>query len=268
MPSRQVSRGEDSRSQKRHIRPPNRRIRNLGVECRDRHKHDRAHKRAEHMLHNHQQQIPRRRPSFRECHHYYLGEDRGDQPSNKTQRPDGDGLVLLGPFAGVVAERDFEGEVDQDGQGEVFLAETFVEEFEVRDGVVGLEADFGDQVDEDEDLDVAELEDAAHGLVHLPNAVFFPRSLLALENREAQGDGQVCPAPEGEVGAQCHEAGFLGHGAEVFVGEVGRGEGEEDGVGEEVTGGETDGLGGGGVGEVGGGEEGEGPACEQLACHP
>ena len=47
-----------------------------------------------------------------------------------------------------------------------------------------------------------------------------------------------------------------GGGAEVLVGEVWGGEGEEDGVGEEVAGCEADGLGGRGVGEVGWGEEG------------
>ena len=41
-----------------------------------------------------------------------------------------------------------------------------------------------------------------------------------------------------------------------YRGEVRGGQGEEDGVGEEVAGRETNSLGGAGVGEVGGGEEG------------
>ncbi len=141
------------------------------------------------------------------------------------------------------------------------MGETFIEEFEIRDGVVCLKPDLGDEVDDDEDLDVSQFENTAHGFVDFPNGVLFPRAVFFLEDGEAEGDEKVGPAPESEVGVEGEEAvvweGTAGGVwvAEVLVGEVGAGEGEEDGVGEELAGCEAYCLCGGGVGEVGRGEE-------------
>lgn len=76
--------------------------------------------------------------------HGDLREHGGDETADEGPGPEFHGREDAAPFTGVVAEADFEGEVDEDGEGEVFLGEAFVEEFEVGNGVVGLETDFGD----------------------------------------------------------------------------------------------------------------------------
>ena len=68
-----------------------------------------------------------------------------------------DGRISGRPATGIISQANLKGKVDENGESHVFLAETFVEEFEVCDCVVGLEADFGDEVDDDDALDVAEL---------------------------------------------------------------------------------------------------------------
>src|SRR5690349_14527658 len=47
------------------------------------------------------------------------------------------------PADGIVSENDLEGEIDQDGQGQVLLAESLLEQLQGSDGVVGNEANLG-----------------------------------------------------------------------------------------------------------------------------
>ena len=162
--------------------------------------HDRAHESTEDMFHNDNHQIPARRSLSRESHDDTLSEDGCAQPPNESPAPDGDGTILLAPLSGVVAQADLEREVDEDGEREVFLRETFIQQFEVGDGVVGLEADFRNQMDKNERLDILQLQNPAHGFVDAPNAVALFGAVFAFEKCEAEGYGDVGPAPEGEVG--------------------------------------------------------------------
>lgn len=124
-----------------------------------------------------------------EDHHDGLGDQRGDEAGDEGVAPDVDGGVGGRPAAGVVAEADFKGEVDEDCEGHVFLAEALVEEFEVGGGVVGLEADFGDEVDDDDGLDVAQFEDAEHALVDFGDAVAVMGPFFLLQETEPEGYG-------------------------------------------------------------------------------
>lgn len=51
------------------------------------------------------------------------------------------------------------------------MTEPLVDEFEICDCVIGLEADFGDQVDYDDALNILELEYAEHAFVDIQDAV-------------------------------------------------------------------------------------------------
>lgn len=92
------------------------------------------------------------------------------------------GWVGCRPSASVVPETDFEGEVDQDGQCEIFLTKTFIQQFEVRDSVVRLEPDFGDQVNDDDALNILQFQDTDHAVVDFHHAVFLFGLLLALQH--------------------------------------------------------------------------------------
>ena len=54
-------------------------------------------------------------------------------------------------------------------------------------------------MDQDEDLDVAQLQNAIHDLVDSHDAISLFRALFSLENCQADGDDNVCPAPECEI---------------------------------------------------------------------
>lgn len=127
-----------------------------------------------------------------------------DESSDKRPTPDSDRFVLLAPFSGVVTQHDLKREVDQNRQSEIFLAESLVQEFEIGDGIIGLETNLGDQMNDDESLDILQFEDSTHRLVDVPDAFLFFREVLLFEDCEADGDKNVHPAPEGEVGVQCH----------------------------------------------------------------
>lgn len=86
--------------------------------------------------------------------HCEVRETRGDETADKGPHPERHGREIGAPFSGVVSKANLEGEVDQDGERHVFLRETLVEEFKVGDGIVGLEANFGDEMDDYEGLDV------------------------------------------------------------------------------------------------------------------
>lgn len=158
--------------------------------------HDGAHESAENMLNDDSKQIRDRGAACWEGHYHDLREDSGSKSAHKGPAPNPDRLIFFTPHSSIVAKRDFEGEVNQDGKCQVFLAEPLVQQFEVRDGVVCLETDLSDQVDDDKDLNVAQLHNAAHDFVDVHDAVSFFRAVLALEDREANGHSKVSPSPE------------------------------------------------------------------------
>ena len=86
--------------------------------------------------------------------HSDLGECGGEETADKGPGPELHRGEDTAPFTSVVTETDLEGEVNEDRECHVFLREAFVEELKVGYGVVGLEADFGDEVDDDEGLDI------------------------------------------------------------------------------------------------------------------
>ena len=217
------------------------------MESADGDEHDGAHESTENMLDDDGKQVRSRGAACWEGHDHELCEDGGGQSADKCPTPYSNRLVFFAPHSCVVSKCNLEGEVDQDSEREIFLAESLVEKFEVRDGVVRLETDFSDEVDDDEDLNVAQLHDASHDFVDVHDAVLLFRTFLALEERKTKSDGKVSPAPENEVSIESEEASLLRHAAEVLVGEIGTAESEEDRVAEELAGSETDGLCGGSI---------------------
>lgn len=78
------------------------------------------------------------------------------EPGPHGEHPRAQGPAPLGPPRGEVPEQDLERKVDQDGEREVLLAEPFLEQLERGGRVRGGRAELGDEVHEDELLDVCE----------------------------------------------------------------------------------------------------------------
>lgn len=98
-----------------------------------------------------------------------------------------DGWIDSRPSPGKIAQTDLEGEINQNCQGHVFLAETLVQQFEIRDCIIGLKADFGDEVDDDDGLYVAEFQDPDHGFVDFHYPVALLGFFFTLQERKTDG---------------------------------------------------------------------------------
>ena len=158
------------------------------MEGRDGDEHDGAGEGGEDVRADHGEEVPRLHPVRGEDHDHRLSQAGGDQTTDEGVAPDVDGWVGGGPATCVVAETDLEWEINEHRQGHVFLAETLVEELEVCDGVVGLEADFGDQMDDDDALDVFELENADHASVHFQHTILILRLFLTFQDDQGGCD--------------------------------------------------------------------------------
>jgi len=149
--------GGGVRGQKRHVCATDLGVRDLCMEGRDCDEHDRAGERGEDVLGDDDEKVPALDHAvLGEDVHRDLGQNRGDEAANEAPHPQLHRREVGTPFAGVVAERDLEWEVDQHRQRHVFLREALVEQLEVGHGVVRLEADLGDQMDDHERLDVCD----------------------------------------------------------------------------------------------------------------
>ena len=152
----------DVRSQQRHVRAADDGVRDLSVERADGDEHDRVHERGEHVLGDDDEEEPACCAAAGEDGDDKLRKAGCDEAADEGPAPDVHGRVCLAPLADVVAQEDFDGEVDEDDEGELFLLEALVQELQACDCVVRLETDLRDQVDDDEGLDVLELQDAPH----------------------------------------------------------------------------------------------------------
>lgn len=178
----------DLRGKQGHVSAPNHGIGNLCVEGRDGDEHDGAGEGGEDVRSDHGEEVPRLHPVRGEDHDHRLSQTGGDQTTNEGVAPDVDGWVGGGPATCVVAETDLEGEINEHRQGHVLLAETLVEQLEVRDGVVGLEADLGDQMYDDDALNVLELENANHASVNFQHTVLVLCLLFTFQNDQGGRD--------------------------------------------------------------------------------
>ena len=212
------------------------------------------------MRSDHGEQVPRLHPVRGEDHDDCLSQACGNQTTDEGVAPDVDGWIGGGPATRVVAETDLEWEINEHRQSHVLLAETFVEQLEVRDGVVGLKADLGDQVYNDDALDVLELENADHASVHVQHTVLILCLLFTFQDDQGCRDDEVCPPPEGEITTQRHDT-FRGRRcSKPPIGKVRGAESQEDRVRKKMTGRQTYSLRSRGIGKIGRGKEGEGPA--------
>lgn len=202
-------------------------------------KHDGTHKGGKDVFDNDDEEVGCRGAAGWEKHDDQLRKHGGDESSNKGPTPHANGLVLLRPLARIVSQAHFKGEIDEDDQGEIFLTEALVEQLEVGDGIVGLEANLRNEVDEDESLDIFQLHDTSHSFVDPPHALILLGGVLFLQDGEAEGDEQIEPAEKGQVGVEGDEADIHGLGAEPFIRKIGRVEGEKDGIAEELASGQA-----------------------------
>lgn len=169
------------------------------MEGADRDKHDGVHECGKDVFGDNEQEEATCCAASREYGYDELREAGCYEATDKGPAPDVHGRVCLAPFADVVAQEHLHRKVDEDDQGEFFLLEALVQQLQAGDCIVGLEADFGDQVDDDEGLNVLELQDAPHGLVDFLDAVDVPVAVFALHERKAEGHDEIRPAPECEV---------------------------------------------------------------------
>jgi hypothetical protein len=79
------------------------------------------------------------------------------------------GPIARTPLGGKVPKEDLDGKVDEDGEGEILPAEPELQELQSGDGLVGDEADLGDEEDKDELAEMGELHEVEHGLIGLLN---------------------------------------------------------------------------------------------------
>ena len=119
------------------------------MESRNGDKHDCARRYGKHICKDDEEQVPCCCTLGGEEHDGELRKCGGDEARNECPAPDPHWWVARGPFAHVVAQAELKGKVDEDGEGQIFLREALVEELEIGDGVVGLEADFGNEMDDD-----------------------------------------------------------------------------------------------------------------------
>ena len=154
------------------------------------------------MLPNNRQQVPERHfGTSREDHDSGLAQHRGSESSHERPAPQSHWGVFRRPLSGIVSQEDLKGEIDKNHQCHVILAETLVQKFQARDTIVGLEPDLGDQMHEDDGLDVSQFQHVPHALVDVHDAIPLPGPFFFLEQRQTQGHNQVRPAPNIQVRA-------------------------------------------------------------------
>lgn len=203
-----VEGSKNVRSEQRHVGTADERVRDLCVESADCDEHDRVHERREHMFGDDNEEETTSCATGGEDGDNELRESCCRQTANEGVAPNVHGWIRLTPFTNVVAEEHLNREVNQDNKGKLLLLKALIEELQAGDGIIGLESDLGDQVDDDERLDVLELQDAPHGRVDFLDAIGVAVAVLALHNRQPECDSEVCPAPECEVAIELQETGL------------------------------------------------------------
>lgn len=251
---------KNSRSEKSHVSTANDRVRDARVEGRDGNKHDGVGKSGKDVLGNDNQHVPRGDTLGREHDNSKLRENGSHQTTHEAPAPETHGRELLRPLSCIVSQTDLEGEVDQNSEGHVLGTESLVKKLEVGDSIVGLEADLGNKVDDDDGLDVLQVEHTPHDLVDVPDAILVFGTLLALHQTQADRHSNVSPAPKGKVSTQRHQAVVKRFGAEPTVGKLFGVESQKDSIRQELASSQADRLRGGSVRDVAGRQKCQGPA--------
>ncbi|KAI6763471.1 hypothetical protein HG531_012859 [Fusarium graminearum] len=171
-----------------------------------------------------------------------LGRQSGDKSTNKAPAPKTHWGVLLRPHSSIVTQADLEGEINKNGQSHVILAESLVQKLQVGDTVVSLEANLGDEMNNNDGLDVLKLQNTPHDAVDIPDTIFVLRLVLLLQKSKSNGDNDVGPTPELEVSSEREKTFIRRNGSEPFVGKVGGVESKENSIRHEVASGEANSL--------------------------
>lgn len=109
------------------------------------------------------------------------------------------GWIDCRPSPSKIPQTNLKWKIYKDSQRHVFLAEALVQQFEIRDSVIRLKADFGDEVDDNDRLYVSEFENPDHGFVDLRYAIPLLGFFFALQERKTDGYYQVAPSPNGQI---------------------------------------------------------------------
>ena len=151
------------------------------MERRDGDKHDRVGERGEDVFDNYCQKVPCLYTIFRKYHDDCLCRTSCDQSTDKGPAPNMNWWIGGRPASSIVTETYFKGEVDENSKGQIFLAETLVNELEVRNSIIGLEADLGDEMNYDDTLNISEFQNAEHTFVDFHNAVALLGLIFTLQ---------------------------------------------------------------------------------------
>jgi len=144
-----------SRSKERHICAANGWIGDFGVKGRHGDEHYGRHEGGKDVLDNDEQQIGSGGAGGRgENHDNELCKSSSDKTADESPTPEAHRGVLLAPLASIVAEGYLKRKIDKDGQSKVFLRETLFQQFEIGDGVICLETNLGNEMDDDKGLNV------------------------------------------------------------------------------------------------------------------
>ncbi|KAI6775278.1 hypothetical protein HG530_002036 [Fusarium avenaceum] len=174
-----------------HVGTANNRVRYSSMESRDSNKHDGVCECGEEVLANDHQQIPRCNSFIWENGDNELAKQSSDKSACEAPAPKTHGCILLRPHSRVVAQANFEREINQNCQSHVVLAKALIQELQVGDTVVSLEANLGDEVHNDDSLDVLEFEYAPHDAIDIPDTIFVLRLVLLLQKAESNRHNDV-----------------------------------------------------------------------------
>lgn len=151
----------------RHVRPTHDGIRNPRMIRRDAHELDRRGERAEYVQDDEQHKHARRKRWLRHEIDEEHVDPREGQPRPECIVPRPQRPVSDRPSGRVVPADELTREVDENSKRKIGLAKAFFNHFEAEHRVVCLEADLGDKVYEEQQLDVAQLADFPHDAVDL-----------------------------------------------------------------------------------------------------
>lgn len=180
---------ENLRCQHSHVRSANSGIGNASMESRYCNEHDCIHECRQYVLPNHNQNVPERNGLAGWVdHNGSLSQDGCSQSSNKRPAPQPHGSIFCRPFSSIVAKTNLKRKVDQDDKRHVVRAESLVQQLQAGDGIIGLETNLGDKMNNNDGLDVLEFQDVPHTLVDIGDAVPLPCLVFFLHESQADRD--------------------------------------------------------------------------------
>ena len=141
-------------SEEGHIGAANRGVCDLGMKRGYSDKHDGGAKGREDVLGDDHKKVPGFNTVFGEDCNGNVRNHGSKETTNKGIRPQSHWLEISTPLAGVISQCDFKREVYQNSKSQILLRKAKIKKFEVGNGIVRLETDFANQMNNNEGLDI------------------------------------------------------------------------------------------------------------------